>query len=102
MMSSSDNGLDTTPLQNLTAQYTRLLRQYQQVLDRWTPYALYRWLGTSGLLTIFMLRILIAQGVSHNSVTFQHVSYDFLVVHRSVSVSVANSMRTLTMRFGAV
>jgi len=62
MMSSSDNGLDTTPLQNLTAQYTRLLRQYQQVLDRWTPYALYRWLGTSGLLTIFMFRILIAQG----------------------------------------
>ncbi|KAF8345997.1 retrieval of early ER protein Rer1 [Amanita rubescens] len=62
MMSSSDNGLDTTPLQNLTAQYTRLLRQYQQVLDRWTPYSLYRWLGTSGLLTIFLLRILIAQG----------------------------------------
>jgi hypothetical protein len=101
-MSSSDNGLDTTPLQNLTAQYTRLLRQYQQVLDRWTPYSLYRWLGTSGLLTIFMLRILLAQGVSRTLITFQHVSYDFLVVYRSVSVPVVNNVRALTMQFGAV
>lgn len=101
-MSSSDNGLDTTPLQNLTAQYTRFLRQYQQVLDRWTPYALYRWLGTSGLLMIFMLRILIAQGVSRTFVTFQHVSYDFLVVYRLVPLSVANNVRALTMQFGAL
>jgi hypothetical protein len=64
MMSSTDNGLggDTTPVQNLTAQYTRIRRQYQQVLDRWTPYVLQRWLGTGGLLAIFMLRILFAQG----------------------------------------
>ncbi|KAK2463135.1 hypothetical protein APHAL10511_004790 [Amanita phalloides] len=62
-MSSSD-GLegDTTPLQNITAQYTKLQRQYQQILDRWTPYSFYRWLGTAALLTIFILRILIVQG----------------------------------------
>lgn len=53
-----------TPLSSLTAQYTKLQRQYQQVLDRWTPFVLYRWLSTSGLLAVFMLRIVLSQGVS--------------------------------------
>jgi hypothetical protein len=45
--------------------YARTQRQYQQVLDRWTPYMLYRWLSTAGLLAIFFLRIVLAQGVSY-------------------------------------
>ncbi|ESK97312.1 rer1 [Moniliophthora roreri MCA 2997] len=62
MMSDSGSGVDPSPIQNISASYTKLQRQYQQILDRWTPYTLYRWLATGGLLTIFMLRIVLAQG----------------------------------------
>ncbi|KAK7045541.1 hypothetical protein VNI00_007373 [Paramarasmius palmivorus] len=61
-MSDSGSGVEPSPIQNISATYTRLSRQYQQVLDRWTPHTLYRWLATGGLLTIFMLRIVFAQG----------------------------------------
>lgn len=44
--------------------YARIQRQYQQTLDRWTPYMLYRWLSSAGLLAVFLLRIVLAQGVS--------------------------------------
>jgi len=60
-MSSDDLGADT-PVQNVTAQYARLQRFYQQILDRWTPHVLHRWLGTAGLLSVFLLRIVFAQG----------------------------------------
>ncbi|KAJ7733543.1 retrieval of early ER protein Rer1 [Mycena maculata] len=53
---------DQTPVQNLQGQYTRIQRQYQQLLDRWTPYTLNRWLATAGLLAIFFLRIVLSQG----------------------------------------
>ncbi|CCL99233.1 uncharacterized protein FIBRA_01248 [Fibroporia radiculosa] len=56
-MSSAEPG---TP--NVSAQFTKVQRQYQQLLDRLTPFVLYRWLGTAGLLSIFMLRILFSQG----------------------------------------
>ncbi|KAF8633285.1 hypothetical protein AX17_004460 [Amanita inopinata Kibby_2008] len=62
MMSSNDNGSDSSPLQNISAQYTKVQRQYQQTLDRWTPHTLYRWLASAALLTVFILRILLAQG----------------------------------------
>lgn len=42
--------------------YARIQRQYQQTLDRWTPYMLYRWLSSAGLLAVFLLRIVLAQG----------------------------------------
>jgi len=66
MMSSSDvgAGTDPSPIQNISAQYSNIQRQYQQILDRWTPHMLYRWLGTAGLLCVFFLRIILAQGVS--------------------------------------
>jgi len=64
MMSDSGSNVDASPVQNISAQYTKIKRQYQQTLDRWTPHILQRWLATVGLLAIFMLRILIAQGVS--------------------------------------
>lgn len=38
------------------------MRQYQVLLDRVTPFVLYRWLGTAGLLGLFMLRIVLSQG----------------------------------------
>jgi len=37
-------------------------RLYQSTLDRWTPHIYQRWLGTAGLLAIFALRVLLAQG----------------------------------------
>ena len=64
MMSDSGSGLESTPFQNVTAQFTKIQRQYQQILDRWTPHVLYRWLSTAGLLSLFFLRIVLAQGVS--------------------------------------
>ncbi|KAI5116549.1 hypothetical protein M0805_007557 [Coniferiporia weirii] len=64
MMSSSDTGtggMNLGPLQPLKTHYTRLSRQYRQLLDRAAPHLAYRWLGTAGLLSVFMLRILFAQ-----------------------------------------
>jgi len=52
----------STPIENIRATYTKIQRQYQQTLDRWTPHILNRWLGTAGLLAVFMLRVVIAQG----------------------------------------
>lgn len=67
MMSSSDtgNGADpsSSPLSALSTQYTKLHRSYQQILDRWTPHTLNRWLATAGLLVVFFVRIVLAQGV---------------------------------------
>ncbi|KAF7362220.1 Protein RER1 [Mycena venus] len=61
MMSGSDT-METTPVQNLQGQFTKVQRQYQQLLDRWTPHTLNRWLATSGLLAVFLLRIVLSQG----------------------------------------
>merc|ERR1712029_837915 len=51
-----------TPFAAVTAQTSRLQRQYQTWLDKSTPYTPYRWLGTAGLLSFFFLRIFLAQG----------------------------------------
>lgn len=64
MMSSSDPDASAGPFQPLMAHYAKGQRQYQQWLDKVTPFVLYRWLGTAGLLSLFMLRIVFAQGVS--------------------------------------
>ena len=64
MMNDTGSGVDGTPLQNVAASWSKLQRQYQQVLDRWTPHMLQRWLVLAGLLVLFFLRIVIAQGVS--------------------------------------
>jgi len=78
MMSDSSSNVDASPAQNISAQYTKIKRQYQQTLDRWTPHILQRWLATVGLLAIFMLRILIAQGVSRILGNFyKHSDYSF-------------------------
>ncbi|KAJ7244149.1 retrieval of early ER protein Rer1 [Mycena haematopus] len=54
--------MEQTPVQNLQGQFTRVQRQYQQLLDRWTPHTLNRWLATGGLLAVFFLRIVLSQG----------------------------------------
>lgn len=53
---------DQTPFAAVTAQTSRLQRQYQALLDQSTPYVLYRWLGTGVALILFFLRIFVAQG----------------------------------------
>ncbi|KAL2123915.1 hypothetical protein VTJ04DRAFT_280 [Mycothermus thermophilus] len=51
-----------TPFGVAAAHTSRLQRQYQALLDKSTPYVLYRWIGTGVGLIIFFLRIFIAQG----------------------------------------
>ncbi|KAI6148390.1 retrieval of early ER protein Rer1 [Pisolithus tinctorius] len=59
---SSDEPAAPLPLAAAQLQFAKLQRQYQQTLDRWTPHVLQRWLGTLGLLIIFMLRIVLSEG----------------------------------------
>jgi len=61
MMSSDEP--TSTPFHAAQASLSKLQRQYQQMLDRWTPHVLQRWLATLGLLAVFMLRIVFSQGV---------------------------------------
>ncbi|KAI0023206.1 retrieval of early ER protein Rer1 [Xylariomycetidae sp. FL0641] len=53
---------EQTPFAAVTAHTTRLQRQYQALLDRSTPYVLYRWVGTGVALCMFFLRVFVAQG----------------------------------------
>ncbi|KAI1268687.1 retrieval of early ER protein Rer1 [Xylariaceae sp. FL1019] len=53
---------DQTPFAAVTAQTSKIQRQYQTVLDRSTPYVLYRWIATGVALSLFFLRVFIAQG----------------------------------------
>ncbi|KAL5532018.1 hypothetical protein ACEPAF_5582 [Sanghuangporus sanghuang] len=65
MMSDSDTStrsIDLGPLQPLKTHYTRIKRQYRALLDRAAPHLMYRWFGTAGLVAIFVLRIVFAQG----------------------------------------
>jgi len=68
--SESGGGLSSSlppALQPAYAQYTKLMRQYRQLLDRSAPHVLYRWLGTLGVVLVFFLRIVFAQGVRLSS-----------------------------------
>ncbi|KAI1330434.1 retrieval of early ER protein Rer1 [Xylariaceae sp. FL0255] len=53
---------EQTPFAAVTAQTSKISRQYQAVLDRSTPYVLYRWVGTGVGLCLFFLRVFVAQG----------------------------------------
>ncbi|KAI1777931.1 retrieval of early ER protein Rer1 [Hypoxylon cercidicola] len=53
---------DQTPFAAVTAQTSRLQRQYQALLDKSTPFVLYRWVGTSAFICLFFLRVFLAQG----------------------------------------
>lgn len=47
---------------DITRNFSKYTRLYQTYLDHSVPYTLYRWLGFGGLLIVFMLRIVLAQG----------------------------------------
>ncbi|ORY69784.1 retrieval of early ER protein Rer1 [Pseudomassariella vexata] len=53
---------EQTPFAAVTAQTSKLQMQYQALLDKSTPFTLYRWVGTGALLMVFFLRIFLAQG----------------------------------------
>ncbi|KAL8912762.1 MAG: hypothetical protein Q9171_002301 [Xanthocarpia ochracea] len=53
---------ENTPFAAVSAQTSKLGRLYQSYLDKSTPYATYRWIGTAVLLALFFLRIVVAQG----------------------------------------
>ncbi|KAI1378204.1 retrieval of early ER protein Rer1 [Hypoxylon crocopeplum] len=53
---------DQTPFAAVTAQTSKLQRQYQALLDKSTPFVLYRWVGTAVFMGFFFLRVLLAQG----------------------------------------
>ncbi|KAL0086898.1 hypothetical protein F4703DRAFT_1849384 [Phycomyces blakesleeanus] len=58
MMGESGEG----PAYNLFVQKSAFERRWQQLLDRSTPYVYQRWTGTGILLTLFMIRIVLAEG----------------------------------------
>lgn len=51
-----------TSFSAVTSHTSRLARQYQTLLDQFTPYVLYRWVGTGVFLFLFFIRIFVAQG----------------------------------------
>ncbi|KAH8821733.1 RER1 protein [Xylogone sp. PMI_703] len=53
---------EATPFAAVSAQTSKLQRQYQSYLDKATPHVGYRWIGTATLLVIFFIRIFVAQG----------------------------------------
>lgn len=53
------------PLEPVRDYYNKVERSYRQQLDRTAPHVLHRWLATAGVLCLFMLRIVLAQGVSY-------------------------------------
>jgi len=50
------------PLQPLEVHITKWQRKYQQTLDKLTPHTYQRWAATTGLVTLFLLRIVFSQG----------------------------------------
>ncbi|KAF5317020.1 hypothetical protein D9611_004003 [Ephemerocybe angulata] len=62
MSDTGSSGLEPAPIQNISAQWSKLQRMYQQTLDRWTPHVAQRWAALAGLVVVFFLRIVFAQG----------------------------------------
>jgi hypothetical protein len=58
-----DEANDSPALARVQETYNKVWRQYQHQLDRITPFVVQRWLGTAGLVALFALRIVLAQGV---------------------------------------
>jgi hypothetical protein len=53
---------EQTPFSSVTAHTSRFAQRYQAILDKSTPFVLYRWLSTGLCLILFFVRILVAQG----------------------------------------
>lgn len=52
---------------------------YQSYLDRSVPHVLHRWLGTAGLVVVFLLRIVLAQGVSLHPLSLHRNPHQLVV-----------------------
>jgi hypothetical protein len=64
-MMDSDPDSNLPPLiQQAQDQYRKYARQYQYYLDRTTPHVTQRWLAIGGVYAIFMLRVILSEGVS--------------------------------------
>lgn len=69
-MMDSDPDANLPPLvQQAQDQYRKYARQYQTYLDRTTPHIVQRWAGTAGVYLLFLMRVAIGQGVSHNFIS---------------------------------
>lgn len=95
----NSNEPSTPGVANVSMKFNDAQRQYQQLLDRITPFVLYRWLGTAGLLAVFALRIVLSQGVSTQFYTCEaELTSDAgacgLVVYRYVPSYVENTHRS--------
>lgn len=65
-MMDSDPDANLPPLvQQAQDQYRKYARQYQVYLDRTTPHIVQRWAATAGIYFLFMMRVIIGQGVSN-------------------------------------
>jgi hypothetical protein len=64
MMGANGNDSDDAPpaVQQFLAHSTEAQQRVQSFLDSTTPYTARRWGTTAGLLALFMLRIVLAQG----------------------------------------
>lgn len=104
MMNDSGTSAEQTPVQNVMNTLTKYQRLYQQQLDRWTPHVLQRWLALAGLVAVFFLRIVFAQGVS--AVSFAYISpeselFAIAVVHWSVRIAFGATHNLLTCLLGS-
>ncbi|KAL2108303.1 hypothetical protein VUR80DRAFT_3985 [Thermomyces stellatus] len=50
------------PFEAVAVHTSAIQMRYQALLDKATPYVLYRWLGTGTFLVLFFVRIFVAQG----------------------------------------
>jgi len=65
-MMDSDPDSNLPPLiQQAQDQYRKYARQYQHYLDRATPHVTQRWFAVGCLYVIFMLRVILSEGVSN-------------------------------------
>lgn len=62
MADSSEEGGPPPAIANAIKQIQISQMRFQAALDRTTPYVANRWATTGGLLVLFMLRIVFAQG----------------------------------------
>jgi len=60
--SSTDESSITTAFQPVFAKVKQYQKIYQSYLDHSVPHVLHRWLSTAGLIALFLLRVVLAQG----------------------------------------
>ncbi|KAI8434972.1 hypothetical protein MSG28_003427 [Choristoneura fumiferana] len=88
MMDGNDLTSETSRKGVISQAWTRLSQIYQGTLDRWTPYARGRWIGTIILLAVFMLRIFAKQHmIKYRYLPFTHSKPKYKTVDPSANVN---------------